>query len=76
MRQVGGISEMGYSDAVIEGCDADTEVTPEALDRCLQLLTKWAVRRGQEVLGNAGIDPENLVTGADIKTYGDNDRGN
>ena len=48
MRQVGGISQMGHSDAVMEECEAEVEVTQEALDRALELLARWPQRRSQK----------------------------
>jgi hypothetical protein len=57
-------------------CEAETEVTPEDLKRTLELLAKCALRRGQKVLEDAGIDLRNRVTGYGIKGYGANQESN
>ncbi len=58
------------SGIVVEEVEGDAEVTPEALDRALELLSAWALRHGRKVLEDVGIDSENLVTGGVIKGYG------
>ena len=60
----------GSVDVRLTASEAETDVTPEALDRALALLAKWALKRGQKVLEEAGIELGNRVTGGGIKGCG------
>lgn len=57
-------------------CEAEAGVDSVALDRALELLARWAQRRGEKVLVEAGGELGNLVTGCNIKGYGGNNGSN
>ena len=65
------VNEVHKQDITLEECAVEAGVDVAAINRALELLARWALRCGQKVLEDAGIDLGNRVTAENIKSYGD-----
>ena len=70
------VMKAAVRDINIEESESEVLVGQEVLNRAIEILARWALRRDQDVAEDAGASVMNRVTADRIKGYGAQDGSN